>query len=124
HVRAGHRGVAAEIHFHRRCEPAQMVAILPRGDLPRDQEGGLREIHFARHVAHPLLGRRLAEYAHRRGISRKRAVGKSIHLDDSNSHNLAGYRIFETKPAMAESNYQMLSRFARMVLAVRSEEHT
>jgi hypothetical protein len=39
-------------------------------------------------------------------------------LDDSNGHNLAGYLIFETKPAMTESNYQMFSRFARIFLAV------
>ena len=51
HVGAGQGGVAAEIHLDRGREPAQVVAV---GLF--DQEGGFGEVHFARHVAHPLVG--------------------------------------------------------------------
>ena len=76
---------ALPIYLDRRGEPAQIEAIVPLWD----QEGGFREIHFARHIAHPLIGAGLVEYAHRGGISGKRAIGERIDLDDSNGHNLA-----------------------------------
>jgi hypothetical protein len=81
HVGAGQGRMAAQVYLHRGGEPAQVVAV-----VVRRQEGGFREIHLARHIAHPLLGGWRREHANGGGIAGEGAGGEGIDLDDSNGH--------------------------------------
>jgi len=82
HVRAGQRGMAAQVHFDRRSEPAQVVAA-----ILRDQEGRLGEVHLARHIPHPALLGSCREDTHGRRISGERPAGERIDLGDDDGHN-------------------------------------
>src|SRR2546425_12319852 len=53
HVSARERRVTAQLHLDGRCEPAQRVPVV--GGM---QERRLRQVHFARHVLHPVLDRK------------------------------------------------------------------
>jgi ArsR family transcriptional regulator len=80
-VRTGDGRMAAEIHLHGGCQPAQMeIAIVG------NQEGGFGEVQFARDVAQPVIGARRFHHANRGRISGKRDIGEGIDGDDSNGH--------------------------------------
>src|SRR5262249_54754603 len=48
--------------------------------------------HLASDVSHPLVRRRLAKHANRRGIPREGTIRKSVHLHNPDCHDLSGYR--------------------------------
>ncbi len=72
-MRRGERGVARELHFHRRREKAEAELITASG-----QESGAAGIHFRGHALHPVIASWLLEEANRRWVSREGLVGKGI----------------------------------------------
>src|SRR5690348_11164220 len=81
HVRARQRGMPAQVDFHRRREPAQIVA-----SILWNKERRFREIHLAGDVAHPGFGRRMGKDTDAGGIAGERAAGEGIHLHNANGH--------------------------------------
>ena len=75
-VRAGERGVAAEIHFHGRREPAQRESVVAWKKKRR-----LREIHLRGDVLHPLRFAFAIEKTDRCRISAERSVRKCVDLE-------------------------------------------
>ena len=82
HVRARERRVTAQIHLGRGREPAEVVSLL----VP-DEKGRFGEIHLARDVLHPPIGRRLVEDADGGRIPGERPVREGIHLGDLQWHD-------------------------------------
>src|SRR5262249_58692752 len=79
HVGACQRGVAAQIDFHRRCEPAQSIAVAFGLKISR-----LRQVYLCRQLLHPVLATRLVEQADGRRVAGKLLTGKGI--DDVQRH--------------------------------------
>jgi hypothetical protein len=75
--------MATQVNLHRGREPAQVVAL-----VARRQEGGFREIHLARHIAHPLLGGCFPQHANGRGIAGKGPGREGIDVNDSDRHEV------------------------------------
>src|SRR5262249_21380329 len=72
-VRRGQRGVATQVDFDARREPAEIEAA---GDW--DGKRGLRKIHLRRDALHPPGIRRSLERTDRRRIPLKRPLGKGV----------------------------------------------
>jgi hypothetical protein len=97
HMGAGHGGMAAEVHFHRRREPPQAeVAVLG------NQERGLREVHFARYIPHPLFGGRFGKYANSRWVAGIRPVRERIDMNYADWHLPIRLSHFATFSGIAE----------------------
>lgn len=64
HVRAGERGVSAQIDFDGWRKPAQVESV-----RARHEKRGFGQIHFARDVLYPLRVARLWKDAHGGGIA-------------------------------------------------------
>src|SRR5437867_7372088 len=86
HMRARERGVAAEIDFDCRREPAEIVAV-----LAGNQECCLGEIHLARDVQHPGRVSGFGQNTNGGGVSREGAIGECIYLRDSECHERGIY---------------------------------
>ena len=84
HVRAGQRGMAAQIDFVRRREPAQIESLVAH--RAGHQEGRLRQVHLARDVLHPLLIAHRGLHAHGGRVAAKRRVGEGIDVNDRLRH--------------------------------------
>jgi hypothetical protein len=82
HVRGCQRSVPAQIHLHRRREPAQPPPI-----RLRVEKRGLGQVHLGRHVPHPPLFARLREDAHGRRVAGEGAVREGVYLHDRLRHD-------------------------------------
>ena len=80
-VRAGERGVAAEIHLDGRGQPAQTVSA-----VFGMQKRGLGEVHFAGDIAHPLFIGAAGSTHTAAGFPAKGRGRESIDLDDADRH--------------------------------------
>src|SRR5262249_38764612 len=98
-VRAGQRGVAAEIDLDCRSEPAQRPAV-----VPAEEECRLGEVHLRADVLHPFRVALAVEKTDRGRIAAKRLVGESV--DGEKSQNPCTFGAFpysnrtNTKPTM------------------------
>ena len=72
-MRRGERGVARELHFHRRREKAEAELTTASGE-----ESGAAGIHFRGHALHPVIASGLLKEANRCRVSRKGLIGKGI----------------------------------------------
>src|SRR5262249_5574221 len=75
-VRRGQRGVAAQVHFAFRGEPAQVEMV----GLP-DEEGRLREIHLPGDGLQPAILSPGREQADRRRIAGEGAVSEGVNVE-------------------------------------------
>lgn len=65
--------LAAEVHFHRRREPAQVVSI-----ALLDKEGSFREVHLLGHGLHPGLALRRGQKTNGGRVAGEWPVGEGI----------------------------------------------
>ena len=72
----------AEVHFHRRSEPAQIELTF----CATREERGLGQIHLGGDFVHPRRFGRGGQQHHRRRIARERTVGKRIDLKEGKGH--------------------------------------
>ncbi len=85
HVRARHRGVAAEIDLDRRREPAQVEAAV----VATDKERRLREVHLARDELHPFRVACFRQHGDGRRVATERLVRERVDLPDAQRHSAA-----------------------------------
>src|SRR5712692_6003549 len=77
-MRAGQRGMTAEVDLHDRCEPAKRPSV-----GARQQESRLRQVHLRADALHPLRAPLAIQKTDCRWIPAKGLVGEGVDLKES-----------------------------------------